>query len=188
MWLLSWNPERWHWESLAAPDASRHKNLVRRRGVVRVPPCTMHAGRYRWDILDSGRPVQSSPESYETIQGAQAAGQIDTVSITAGLEVSWSPPSLHGSSPSATDESRLSRRCSGHACSYRCAAPWVLLIRQRHRAFGISFFQSPRATGTLFPPGSWLRTAPRCATVPARWSNAWGRRASFLALSRTHLD
>jgi hypothetical protein len=28
----------------------------------------------------------------------------------------------------------------------------------------------PRATGTVFPPGSWLLTAPRCATVPARWS------------------
>jgi hypothetical protein len=31
-----------------------------------------------------------------------------------------------------------------------------------------------------FPTGSWLRTAPRCATVPARWTGARGR-ASFLA-------
>ena len=86
---------------------------------------------------------------------------IASQAITAGLEASWSTPSLRGSSPSATDESRLSRRCSGHACSCRCAPPWVRLIPAHHRASGISFSQPPRATGTVFLPGSWLRTAPR---------------------------
>jgi hypothetical protein len=41
---------------------------------VTVRPCTIHAGRFRWDILENGRPVQSSPESFATKQEAEASG------------------------------------------------------------------------------------------------------------------
>ena len=41
---------------------------------VTVRPCTIHAGRFRWDILENGRPVQSSPESFATKQEAVASG------------------------------------------------------------------------------------------------------------------
>ena len=36
---------------------------------------------------------------------------------------------------SATADRRSSRRCGGHACSCRCARPWVLLIPWRHHAY-----------------------------------------------------
>ena len=39
-----------------------------------VRPCTMHAGRYRWDIRQSGRPIQSSMDSFATEQEAHADG------------------------------------------------------------------------------------------------------------------
>ena len=41
---------------------------------VKVRPCTIHAGRFRWDILENGRPVQSSPGSFATKQEAEASG------------------------------------------------------------------------------------------------------------------
>jgi hypothetical protein len=37
----------------------------------------MHAGRFRWDIVDSGQPVQSSLDSYATIEEAWTAGRIE---------------------------------------------------------------------------------------------------------------
>jgi hypothetical protein len=37
----------------------------------------MHVGRFRWDIEDTGRPVQSSSESFVTVQEAEAAGRIE---------------------------------------------------------------------------------------------------------------
>jgi hypothetical protein len=40
-----------------------------------VRGCTIHAGRYRWDILQSGTPVQSSMESFVTAQEAHKDGR-----------------------------------------------------------------------------------------------------------------
>ena len=38
-------------------------------------PCTIHAGRFRWDIRENGRPIQSSMESFATKQEAHADGR-----------------------------------------------------------------------------------------------------------------
>src|SRR5258705_6483771 len=38
-------------------------------------PCTIHAGRFRWDIRENGRTVQSSMESFATDQQAHADGR-----------------------------------------------------------------------------------------------------------------
>jgi hypothetical protein len=38
-------------------------------------PCTIHAGRFRWDIRQNGRPVQSSIESFASEQEAHADGR-----------------------------------------------------------------------------------------------------------------
>ena len=38
-------------------------------------PCTIHEGRFRWDIRENGRPIQSSMESFATEQEAQADGR-----------------------------------------------------------------------------------------------------------------
>ena len=38
-------------------------------------PCTIHAGRFRWDIRENGRPIQSSIESFATEQEAHADGR-----------------------------------------------------------------------------------------------------------------
>jgi hypothetical protein len=54
----------------------------------RVPPyevktrrCTIHAGRYRWDIRERGKTVQSSSESFETRDEAAAAGQAELANL-----------------------------------------------------------------------------------------------------------
>jgi hypothetical protein len=38
-------------------------------------PCTIHAGRFRWDIRQNGRPVQSSMESFASEQEAHVDGR-----------------------------------------------------------------------------------------------------------------
>jgi len=38
-------------------------------------PCTIHAGSFRWDIRENGRPIQSSIESFATEQEAHADGR-----------------------------------------------------------------------------------------------------------------
>ena len=38
-------------------------------------PCTIHAGRFRWDIRENGRPIQYSMESFATEQEAHADGR-----------------------------------------------------------------------------------------------------------------
>jgi hypothetical protein len=38
-------------------------------------PCTIHAGRFRWDIRENGTPVQSSMESFASEQEAHADGR-----------------------------------------------------------------------------------------------------------------
>jgi len=37
--------------------------------------CTIHAGRYRWDIRQSGKPVQSSMDSFASEKEAHADGR-----------------------------------------------------------------------------------------------------------------
>ncbi len=36
--------------------------------------CTMHAGRYRWDIVENGKPIESSKESFATRKQAHTDG------------------------------------------------------------------------------------------------------------------
>jgi hypothetical protein len=38
-------------------------------------PCTIHAGRFRWDIRENGKPIQSSMESFATEEEAHADGR-----------------------------------------------------------------------------------------------------------------
>jgi len=38
-------------------------------------PCTIDAGRFRWDIRENGTPIQSSMESFATEQEAHADGR-----------------------------------------------------------------------------------------------------------------
>jgi hypothetical protein len=44
--------------------------------------CTLEAGRYRWDILERGRPVQSSADSYPTRHAAEVAGRAEIEKLT----------------------------------------------------------------------------------------------------------
>jgi len=85
--------------------------------------------------------------------------------------VSWAPPR----------ERRSPQRCTGHACSCRCAAPWVRQILVRHHASGSVFSRSRRGSGMAFPSVSWRHTEPLGAVVLALGPVAWGR-ASFFAL------
>jgi hypothetical protein len=39
-----------------------------------VRPCTIHAGRFRWDIREGGTPVQSSLDSFASEQEARMDG------------------------------------------------------------------------------------------------------------------
>jgi hypothetical protein len=39
--------------------------------------CTIQAGCYRWDILERGKPVQSSAEAFATRHEAEVAGRIE---------------------------------------------------------------------------------------------------------------
>jgi hypothetical protein len=41
---------------------------------VRVRRCTIHVGRFRWDILENGRPAESSPDSFFSRREAKADG------------------------------------------------------------------------------------------------------------------
>jgi hypothetical protein len=49
---------------------------------LKVRRCTIHAGRYRWDILENGRPLQSSTDSFPTRKEAQKAGLIEMRRLT----------------------------------------------------------------------------------------------------------
>jgi hypothetical protein len=57
-----------------AREAGDMSNKARPLYGVKVRPCTLHPGRFRWDILEDGRPVQSSPESFVTKREAEANG------------------------------------------------------------------------------------------------------------------
>jgi hypothetical protein len=47
-----------------------------------IRPCTIHAGRYRWDIRQSGIPVQSSAESFSSEQEAHMDGRLEVERLT----------------------------------------------------------------------------------------------------------
>ncbi len=40
-------------------------------------PCTIHAGRFRWDIRQNGKPVQSSMETFASEQEAHMDGRLE---------------------------------------------------------------------------------------------------------------
>jgi hypothetical protein len=40
-----------------------------------IRACTIHAGRYRWEIRQTGTPVQSSMESFVSAQEAHTDGR-----------------------------------------------------------------------------------------------------------------
>jgi hypothetical protein len=49
---------------------------------IKTRRCTIHAGRFRWDILERGKPVQSSEESYATRHEAEVAGRAEMAKLT----------------------------------------------------------------------------------------------------------
>ena len=49
---------------------------------VKTRRCTIHPGRFRWDILERGKPVQSSAESYVTRRDAEFAGRNEMEKLT----------------------------------------------------------------------------------------------------------
>jgi hypothetical protein len=51
---------------------------------VAVRPCTIHAGRFRWDIHHLGQPVFSSPESFATEQDAATDGLKEVERLNSG--------------------------------------------------------------------------------------------------------
>jgi len=44
---------------------------------VKTRRCTIHAGRYRWDIWVHGKPAQSSTDSFASREEATAAGHAE---------------------------------------------------------------------------------------------------------------
>jgi hypothetical protein len=52
--------------------AARHASALAYH--VKVRRCTIHAGRFRWDILENGRPAESSPDSFFSRREAKADG------------------------------------------------------------------------------------------------------------------
>jgi hypothetical protein len=57
-----------HTMVMAAPDAPVPPYRIR------VRRCTIHLGRFRWDIIVDGTPVESSPDSYFSRREAKAVG------------------------------------------------------------------------------------------------------------------
>jgi hypothetical protein len=51
---------------------------------VRIRRCSIHAGRYRWDIIEGGRPVASASESFATKDEAEAAGFDELAKLALG--------------------------------------------------------------------------------------------------------
>jgi len=68
-----------------------------------VRACTIYAGRNRWDIRQSGTPVQSSMESFASAQEAHKAGSMTT---TRG----WTPARKQGFSDLGRDTGGLGWR------------------------------------------------------------------------------
>jgi hypothetical protein len=51
---------------------------------VAVRPCTLHSGRFRWDIHHLGVPVLSSPDSYVSEIEAFRAGASEALRLQSG--------------------------------------------------------------------------------------------------------
>jgi hypothetical protein len=49
--------------------------------------CTIHVGRFRWDILENGKPIESSAESFLTRREARQKGLTVNVSRLEQLKV-----------------------------------------------------------------------------------------------------
>ena len=41
---------------------------------LRTRRCTIHVGRFRWDILENGKPIESSAESFPSRKAARQEG------------------------------------------------------------------------------------------------------------------
>jgi hypothetical protein len=51
---------------------------------IRVRRCTIHAGRFRWDVVEGNRAVRSSPNSFLTREEASADGQREIEKFRSG--------------------------------------------------------------------------------------------------------
>jgi hypothetical protein len=67
--------------SISSAIANCRRPISRRMVILPPPPyglktrrCTIHAGRFRWDILERGKAVQLSAGSYVTRHDAEVAG------------------------------------------------------------------------------------------------------------------
>ncbi len=69
------------------------------------------------------------------------------VTELSGYAVSWSTPSLRVSAASTTYGRRPPPRCTAHACSCRCAIPWVHQSQGRLHACGSASCRSRPAIG-----------------------------------------
>jgi hypothetical protein len=49
-----------------------------------VRPCTIHTGRFRWDILEGAKPIHSSPDSFLTEEDATADGERELEKLRSG--------------------------------------------------------------------------------------------------------
>jgi hypothetical protein len=49
---------------------------------IRTTRCRVHPARFRWNILERGKPVQSSEESYATRHEAEAAARVEMEKFT----------------------------------------------------------------------------------------------------------
>jgi hypothetical protein len=54
---------------------------------VKTRRCTIHVGRYRWDILAHGKKMQSSTASFATRQEADAAGRAELEKLGKTLRI-----------------------------------------------------------------------------------------------------
>jgi len=59
---------------------------------VRVRPCTLHPGRYRWDIFQLGRPILSSEDSFASKTEAEADGSNELAKLSEAAAGNTEPP------------------------------------------------------------------------------------------------
>ena len=111
---------------------------------IRVRRCTIHAGRFRWDILDGTRPIASAPESFATRDQAKAAGVKEVDRLTGGGEA-WDQKNAQ--------RAALSHR-GGHPSEHRAALapaprrPFLRPKRVRSYRNKSNSEKSPRARTT----------------------------------------
>jgi hypothetical protein len=54
---------------------------------VSIRPCTIHTGRFRWDIMYFGMPILSSPDSFPTELEALSAGTREISKLAAPTSI-----------------------------------------------------------------------------------------------------